>query len=240
MEIAHAASNVKVAVNTSTFDALLNASPIVQAVLLLLVALSVVSWAIIFAKRRQLSIVSDENAGFLEVFWKAPSLDAIHGQLGNHQGSSIAQLFNAGYSELQRLAEAAPRKTSEAPQLSGLDNLARAIRKAMDNELVLLETNLNFLATTSSNAPFVGLFGTVWGILTSFHQIGATGSANLAVVAPGISEALIATAIGLATAIPAGAAYNYFLTRVKREELELQNFSHDFLNIAKRNFFKSE
>lgn len=243
MEIAHAAGNsVKVGVNTGVFDALLQASPVVQAVLLLLVGLSVVSWAIIFAKRRQLSVLRNENSAFLEVFWKAPSLDAIHDQVSNHQGSSTAQLFVAGYNELQRLAESSQRKGNESasPQLSGLDNLTRALRKAMDNELVLLETNLTFLATTSSNAPFIGLFGTVWGILTSFHQIGATGSANLAVVAPGISEALIATAIGLAAAIPAGAAYNYFLTKVKREELELQNFSSDFLNIAKRNFFKNE
>jgi biopolymer transport protein TolQ len=237
-----ASNSVKLAVNTSTFDALMQASPVVQMVLLLLVALSVVSWAIIFAKRRQLSVVKGENTAFLEIFWKAPSLDAINEQMNNHQGSPIGQLFLAGYNELQRLAEAAQKKTTDSasPQLAGLDNMGRALRKALDNELVLLETNLNFLATTSSNAPFIGLFGTVWGILTSFHQIGATGSANLAVVAPGISEALIATAIGLATAIPAGAAYNYFLTRVKREELELQNFSADFLNIAKRNFFKHE
>lgn len=236
-----ASNSVKLAVNTSMFDALMSASPVVQLVLLLLVGLSVVSWAIIFAKRRQLSVVRGENTAFLEIFWKAPSLDAINEQMNNHQGSPIGQLFLAGYNELQRLAEATQKKSAEStPQLAGLDNMGRALRKSMDNELVLLETNLNFLATTSSNAPFIGLFGTVWGILTSFHQIGATGSANLAVVAPGISEALIATAIGLATAIPAGAAYNYFLTRVKREELELQNFCADFLNIAKRNFFKHE
>jgi biopolymer transport protein TolQ len=233
---------MKVSVHTGIFDALLQASPVVQAVLLLLIGLSVVSWAIIFAKRRQFQILRTENGGFLEVFWKAPALDSIYEQMKNHQSSSVGQLFLAGYNELQRLAEASHRRGTkdDSPQLSGLDNLHRALRKAMDNEIVLLETNLNFLATTSSNAPFIGLFGTVWGILTSFHQIGATGSANLAVVAPGISEALVATAIGLAAAIPAGAAYNYFLTRVRREELELQNFSSDFLNIVKRNFFKNE
>src|SRR5262249_44691278 len=102
------------------------------------------------------------------------------------------------------------------------------------------ENRLTFLATTSSNGPFVGLFGTVWGIMSAFHKIGQTGSANLAIVAPGISEALIATAIGLAAAIPAGAAYNYFVNLVKKNDLELNNFCADFLNIAKRNFFKDE
>lgn len=203
------------------------------------------SWAIILAKRKQFSLVRRENEAFLEVFWKSPSLDAIHEKGEDHRGSPIAEIFSAGYAELQRLAESAqknptPTENAAAPRLEGLDNLDRALRKSMDNEIIHLEGSLNFLATTSSNAPFVGLFGTVWGIMTSFHQIGATGSANLAVVAPGISEALIATAIGLATAIPAGAAYNFYLTKIKREELELSNFCADFLNIAKRNFFKGE
>lgn len=243
MNFAYAApSNTKIGVNTGALDAILSASPVVQLTLLLLVGLSIVSWAIIIAKKRQFANVREENELFLEVFWKSPSLDSIQQKLDDHQGSPVAQIFSAGYTELQRLAEASqkPADGQPAPKLEGLDNLARALRKSMDNEIVLLETNLNFLATTSSNGPFIGLFGTVWGIMSSFHQIGATGSANLAVVAPGISEALIATAIGLATAIPAGAAYNFFLSKIKREELELSNFTADFLNIAKRNFFKGE
>lgn len=103
-----------------------------------------------------------------------------------------------------------------------------------------MEARLSLLATTGSTGPFIGLFGTVWGIMGSFHKIGSTGMANLAVVAPGISEALIATAIGLAAAIPATVAYNHFVTRIRREEIDLSSFSADFINIAKRNFFKEK
>ena len=110
-------------------------------------------------------------------------------------------------------------------------------RKAIDTEISTMEARLSFLATTGSTGPFIGLFGTVWGIMGAFATIGATGMASLAVVAPGISEALIATAIGLVAAIPATVAYNHFITKLKREEIELNSFASDFLNIAKRNFF---
>ena len=132
------------------------------------------------------------------------------------------------------------KNSADRPQLSGLDNLERSIRKATENEIAKMETRLTVLATTGSTGPFIGLFGTVWGIMGSFHKIGATGNASLAVVAPGISEALIATAIGLAAAIPAVVLYNNFVAQVRREEIELNNFSADFLNIVKRNFFKGD
>lgn len=122
--------------------------------------------------------------------------------------------------------------------LSGIDNLQRALRKAIGIEIAKLEARLTFLATVGSVGPFVGLFGTVWGIMSSFQRIGATGMASLAVVAPGIAEALIATGVGLAAAIPASIAYNLFVTRIKKQELELNNFAADFLNLAKRNFFR--
>ncbi len=127
---------------------------------------------------------------------------------------------------------------SDSPQLSGLDNLERSIRKAVETEVSDLESRLPILATTGSTGPFIGLFGTVWGIMGSFQQIGRTGSASLAAVAPGISEALITTAIGLAAAIPAVVLYNYFVSQIRRQEISLNNFSADFLNIVKRNFFK--
>lgn len=241
MEFAWAAKDqVQVTVNTGAWHAISSASPIVQLILLILVVLSVVSWAIIYTKRRQLQSAQKANANFLEVFWKAPSLDAINQRINEFQDSPLAQVFHAGFLELQRLAEVNSLKSAGSPQLSGIDNLSRALRKASDNELGLMENNLGFLATTSSNAPFIGLFGTVWGIMGSFQHIGATGSASLAVVAPGISEALIATAVGLAAAIPAGAAYNFYIGKVRREELEMNSFCSDFLNIAKRNFFKDE
>jgi biopolymer transport protein TolQ len=123
-------------------------------------------------------------------------------------------------------------------QLSGIDNLERSVRKSTENEVSEMENRLTILATTGSTGPFIGLFGTVWGIMGSFHQIGITGSASLAAVAPGISEALIATAIGLAAAIPAVVIYNNCIAVIRKEEISLNNFSSDFLNIVKRNFFK--
>jgi biopolymer transport protein TolQ len=241
-----AKDSIKVGVNTGAWDAILGASLVVQLTLLLLVSLSVTSWAIILTKRKQFRFVTAANTKFLDVFWKAPSLDAIYDKIKEHEDSPIARVFRAGFLELQRLADMAvsddkiATSDKSSPQLSGIDNLARALRKAMDNEVLDLESRLSFLATTSSNGPFIGLFGTVWGIMGAFHKIGQTGAANLAVVAPGISEALIATAVGLAAAIPAGAAYNFFINQIKKEELELNNFCSDFLNIAKRNFFKDE
>ena len=127
---------------------------------------------------------------------------------------------------------------SESIQLSGIDNLERSLRKSSENEVSEMENRLTILATTGSTGPFIGLFGTVWGIMGSFHQIGLTGSASLAAVAPGISEALIATAIGLAAAIPAVVIYNNCIAVIRKEEVSLNNFSSDFLNIVKRNFFK--
>ena len=151
--------------------------------------------------------------------------------------------------ELQKIADASRATDSKSqinldgaarPQLIGIENFARALRKASDIQIASLESRLGFLATTGSTGPFIGLFGTVWGIMNAFQKIGNTGQASLAVVAPGISEALIATAIGLATAIPAVVAYNHFVSQVKREELEISNFSSDLMNVAKRNFFRED
>lgn len=133
---------------------------------------------------------------------------------------------------------ASDSNTSEMAPLSGLDNLERTLRKSTEIELANMESRLTILATTGSTGPFIGLFGTVWGILNSFQQIGLTGSASLAAVAPGISEALITTAIGLVAAIPAVIIYNNCISTIRREEVSLNNFNSDFLNIVKRNFFK--
>jgi len=165
--------------------------------------------------------------------------------LTQYLDSPLAQVFKSGFGELQKLASSAlaadgPEKDEATPKLRGIDNLTRALKKSSDIEMSSLERRLTFLATTSSTAPFIGLFGTVWGIMNAFQKIGATGSASLAIVAPGISEALIATAVGLAAAIPAAAAYNFFVSKLKYEEMEFENFTSDFLNIAKRNFFGTE
>lgn len=237
------ADNVTVATaNTGALHAILGASFVVQLVLLSLVGMSVASWTIMVQKRRQFATVETANGPFEEKFWKAGSLEDVHDDLQNHPESNLAALFRAGYLELKKIAEssilASASPDSEAPVLSGLDNLQRALRKATDIEISRLEARLTFLATVGSVGPFVGLFGTVWGIMSSFQHIGQTGMASLAVVAPGIAEALIATGVGLAAAIPATIGYNLFITRIKKQELALNNFASDFLNLTKRNFFK--
>lgn len=226
------------AANVSALDAILQASPVVQLTLLCLVALSVICWAVGFAKWKQFKTLKEKNEPFLNRFWKASSLDSLYEDLDSFSDSSIARVFRDGYVEMQKLANNNKRTDGEAPLISGIDNLERTLRKSIDLEIASMESRLTVLATTGSTGPFIGLFGTVWGIMGSFHKIGATGSASLAVVAPGISEALIATAIGLAAAIPAVVLYNNFISQIRKQEIELNNFATDFLNIAKRNFFK--
>lgn len=224
-------------VNVGAFEAILQASFVVQLTLLILISLSIFCWSVALMKFKQFSAISLANHRFLSNFWKTASLDTLFSEMESYRRSPLARVFKAGYLEMQKLAAL---KTSEKAQwrLSGSDNLERELRKAIDLEVHLMESQLTLLATTGSTGPFIGLFGTVWGIMTSFHKIGQTGSASLAVVAPGISEALIATAIGLAAAIPAVVLYNHFISKIKREEMALNNFNTDFLNIVKRNFFK--
>lgn len=240
MNIANAATNSQVAINTNAFDALSQASPVVQLTLLILVGLSIFCWAIAYTKFKQLKELRQANEQFTNKFWKVSSLDTLYGDIDDYPGASMARIFKAAYIEMKKIAESplVSKNENDKPQLSGLDNLERAIRKSTENEISKMERRLTVLATTGSTGPFIGLFGTVWGIMGSFHKIGATGNASLAVVAPGISEALIATAIGLAAAIPAVVLYNNFVAQIRREEIELNNFGSDFLNIVKRNFFK--
>lgn len=238
-----ASDTVKIAADTGAWHAILSASIVVQLTLLALVIMSVVSWAIILNKRKQFLTVSEANEPFEEKFWRAASLEEVHDNLSNFPQSSLAGIFRAGYMELKKIADSALSAQSgegEAPNLTGIDNLQRALRKAIDIELSRLEHRLTFLATVGSVGPFIGLFGTVWGIMSSFQKIGQTGMANLAVVAPGIAEALIATGVGLAAAIPATIAYNAFINKLKKQELDLNNFAADFLNLAKRNFFRGQ
>ena len=241
MNYAFAAEGVSVAVNTGALHAILSANLVVQLTLICLLGMSVISWAIIYSKRKQFKEILAADQPFEDVFWKASSLDDVYDKVAEFPGSSMAKVFRAGYSELRKMADshlALHTDDSQPPVLSGIDNLERALGKAIDSEISNLEHRLSFLATTGSTGPFIGLFGTVWGIMGSFQKIGATGMASLAVVAPGIAEALIATGIGLFAAIPATVGYNLFLSKLKKHELNLNNFASDFLNIAKRNFFK--
>jgi biopolymer transport protein TolQ len=216
-----------------------NGGPVVVGVLLLLALASVVSWAIIIWKWRQLRRAQDESVRFLETFWQSKRLDAIYQAAEALSASPISQVFRAGYVELSKVT--ANRKPEAegamSEQLGGIENVERALKRAAVAEVTHLEARVPFLGTTASAAPFVGLFGTVWGIMRAFHDIYQMGNANLATVAKPISEALIATAVGLAAAIPAVVAYNYFIARIRVLDSEMTNFSNDFLNIVKRHFF---
>jgi len=214
---------------------------VVKLVLLVLLYFSVVSWAIIFYKLLQVHRANNESERFLEFFWKAKRFDAINAQLDRFTNSPLTILFNEGYGELKKLMEKDEEKedpTVISTDLGGIDNISRALRRATTKEITRLEKFLTFLATTGSTAPFIGLFGTVWGIMTAFKGIGETGSASLAVVAPGIAEALIATAIGLVAAIPAVMGYNHFQNKIRVLSGEMDSFSTEFLNIVQRTFTK--
>ncbi len=242
MGMTHAAAShaITSGIQFNALTAILDASFTVKLVILILIGMSAVCWAIIFTKKRQIDLLRASNKPFLDMFGSSSSLDDIFTKSEKHPDSSIARIFRSGYMELRKMAESGLAKgdKTRVPALSGLDNLERSLRKASDLESARLTSRLNFLATCGSTGPFIGLFGTVWGIMEAFHRIGATNMASLAIVAPGVSEALITTAIGLVVAIPATIAFNHFMTIVQHEEVELNSFSSDFLNIAKRNFFK--
>jgi biopolymer transport protein TolQ len=212
---------------------------VVKLVLFILLYFSVVSWTIIFYKLRQVYRANSQSQRFLEFFWKTKRFDAINTQLDRFASSPLTVLFNEGYGELKKLVEKGEHPEEPnvvSTDLGGIDNIARALRRATTSEITRLEKYLTFLATTGSTAPFIGLFGTVWGIMTAFKGIGETGSASLAVVAPGIAEALIATAIGLVAAIPAVMGYNHFQQKIKVVIAEMDSFSTEFLNIVQRTF----
>ncbi len=222
-------------------DLVKGSSPIVQAVLYLLVLFSVVSWGIIFSKYRQVRTAKSESARFVEIFWQSRNLASIHDASRELRSSPVAQVFRAGYEELLRVSQSKKESShgeSLTTELGGVDNVTRAMKRATSVEITKLEKFLTFMATTASTTPFIGLFGTVWGIMNAFRGLSVTHSSSIQAVAPGIAEALIATAAGLAAAIPALMAYNHFVQRIKVLAVDMDNFSHEFLNIAERHFLK--
>jgi biopolymer transport protein TolQ len=214
----------------SVFDLIKQTGPVIQFVILLLVGASVLSWTIIFGKWRSLKQAKVGNELFLDTFWSSKNIEDIYGKADLFPTSPVASVFRSGFKELKKIST-----PDVALDDSSFDNIRRALNRTSNQEVSTLENHIGWLATTASASPFVGLFGTVWGIMSAFHQIGVTGSANLAVVAPGISEALITTAIGIGAAIPAVVAYNHFAGQIKRLTMEIDNFSQDFLNIINRN-----
>jgi biopolymer transport protein TolQ len=223
-------------------DIITKATVINQAVLAILIFISVVSWAIILSKSLSYRRVQSQTAKFLEAFRKSSKFSEVQAVCATLPASPLVGVFQAGYAELNaqfRLGSTQPANPSAPtprPMLKSLSAVDRALLRAATVEINKLEKRVPFLATVASVAPFIGLFGTVVGITIAFQRIGTTGSTNLAVVGPSISEALIATAAGLFAAIPAVLAYNHFSTRVKIFAAEMDDFSLEFLNIAERNF----
>jgi biopolymer transport protein TolQ len=235
-------SAMQVATSSEIIQMILYAGPMVRFVLLLLLFFSVMSWAIIFAKHFSIRKARKESARFLDLFWNSRDLSEAFTSSKRFRRSPLAKVFRVAYVELKKVNSSQSSSTGDQASLSqkmvGVDNVKRALRRAVNMELTGLGKALPFLATTGNTTPFIGLFGTVWGIMNAFTGIGLKGSANLAVVAPGISEALIATAAGLAAAIPAVVAYNYFTNKVRVLESEMHNFSADFLNLIERDLIR--
>ena len=232
------------------FQMMLNAGLMVQFVLLLLLFFSIASWAIILIKYRYIMKAFRQSARFTDYFWKSRDLSNAFLKAKQLGSSPVARVFRVGYLELKKLSKSGvPISQSQSTEaetsslssmFTGTDNVNRALRRAINTEMTKMTQMVPFLATTGNTAPFIGLFGTVWGIMNSFHGIGLKGSASLAVVAPGISEALVATAAGLAVAIPAVIAFNYFTQKIRVIETELQSFAADFLNIVERDILRIE
>ncbi len=220
-------------------------TPINQAVLLILVLFSIASWAIILQKLWMFRVLERETARFLEVFRRSSKFSEVQAACQTVSATPLVGIFQAGYAEMNaqfRVTNAAGGVSANSggasarPTLKSLDGVDRALIRAGTSEIGKLERRMTFLATTAGVAPFIGLFGTVVGIMIAFQRIGASGSTNLAIVAPGISEALIATAAGLFAAIPALVFYNHFTHRVKDLSATMDDFALEFLNIAERNF----
>jgi biopolymer transport protein TolQ len=220
-----------------------NASLVVKLVMVALVGMSIACWFIIGAKLVRLTQATRATRGFLDAFWSHEEgqvwtperLEGLYTKVKSFEASPVATVFRAGYVELARVLNSADHQGIPS---ADIENVERALRRTAGNELTTIETMLPFLATTGSTGPFIGLFGTVWGIMQSFIAIAGNHSASLDVVAPGIAEALIATAIGLVAAIPAVMAYNYFLRRIRVLESEIESFSYDYLNIVRRHFLR--
>jgi biopolymer transport protein TolQ len=226
-------------------------SPLSKFVLVSLLVFSALSWAIILLKVWQFRRAERQSSSFIDIFRKSARFSEVQAVCPTLTGSPLVGLFLAGYAELNAQlrrdqtagdnprpaqAESRPAAAAQRPILRSLEAVDRALLRASLTETSKLERRLPFLATTASITPFVGLFGTVWGIMDAFQEIGTAGSTSLGVVAPGIAEALVATAAGLFAAIPAVYFYNHFTNRVKEFTSEMEDFSLEFLNIVERNF----
>ena len=224
----------------SVTELLFGTGPVVQGVLWILVAFSIGSWGIILYKFVQISRARRQSERFISIFWESKNLAAIHSASVGLEHSPVAQVFRAGYQELLQLTRAKRQAVGAeggfSTDLGGVENVTRSMKRQSNIELGKLDQGITFLATTGSTSPFIGLFGTVWGIMTAFLGLSAAHTSNIQAVAPGIAEALITTAVGLVAAIPAQMFYNFLTTRVRVLDTEMDNFISEFLNIAERHF----
>ncbi|MBM3298503.1 MAG: protein TolQ [Deltaproteobacteria bacterium] len=230
----------------SIWSIIIGAGLVVKGVMIVLLLFSVVCWGIILTKAITLSRARKDTQLFFDSFRESRKFSVLYAESKQFTFSPLAHVFKAGYAELSRLSriQAASQKIADDPsqepeyERTAMDNVVRSLQQAVTAERTRLERGVTFLATTGSSAPFIGLFGTVWGIMESFRRIGVMKSASLAVVAPGIAEALIATAAGLAAAIPAVIFYNYFLSRINTISSEMDSFSSELINIIERIYWK--
>ena len=213
----------------SVTDAILHAGPVSWTVLTILLVMSVLSWTIIFSKWSRFRNARGANAQFLRAFRKANNMESIAVASEQFRVSPLVTVFDFGYSEIDRQVKARGTLTNKLA-------LERTLQLGISEEIARLERSMNWLATTATVSPFIGLLGTVWGIISAFGAMSQAGSASLRAVAPGISEALIATAFGLAAAIPAAVFYNYFGTGIREFGARMEDFSLEFLNMAERSF----
>ena len=213
-----------------------HSGPTAIAVIVLLMIFSFVSFGIIISKWTTLARAARESRRFLDVFRKSQKFSEVNAVANQLTYSPLVGMFQAGYQEINQQVRPAAAGAAQRPSIRSLDAVSRALARAASVEETRLEKRLSFLASTASVSPFIGLFGTVWGIMNAFGEIGRQGSANLAIVAPGISEALITTAARLFAAIPAALFFNYFSDRVKALSATMDDFAMEFISMVERNF----
>ncbi len=219
--------------NPSILNMVLGSGPVVQVVLIILVMLSVWTWAITIAKILQFRRAQSDTRAFSAMFWETRNLARVDDATRRLSASPLAHVFSSGYRELSHVLQNGETARSHTPETL-LGTVERALKRAELEESVKLERGITFLATTASAAPFIGLFGTVWGIMNAFHSLGFAKATTIQAVAPGISEALVATAVGLAAAIPAAIAFNFFAVAVRRFRESMDKFSSEFLSLARQ------
>lgn len=225
------------------FELFWRAGPEAKFIFFVLAAMSVASWAIMISKGLQYRRADRDGDDFLEVFRRSTRFSEVNSAAGRLAGTPMVGLFRAGYAEIDQQVKAAQERARSQGQqeqqqfrVKSLQGVERSLRRAIGVEVAVLSKGTSFLATTAAAAPFIGLLGTVWGIMVAFNNIGLSGSTSITAVAPGIAEALVNTAAGLFAAIPALVGFNYFGSRLRQMRADMQDFVLEFMNLTERNF----